>query len=237
MPEADVVLVHSPFLGPSTWRPAAEQLAAAGRHVLVPSLIEAVGDLVPRYDALADTVVAAVADGVPDGAALVVHSGAGPVVPSIVDRAPWPVHAVVFVDATLPHPGRAWLDTAPAELTERLRGLAGPDELLPPWHEWFPAEMVSELLPDARLRAVMTEENPRVRLSYLEEVAPVLAAWEDRPAGYVRLSAAYDDAAAEARRRGWPVVRHDADHLSLMTRPAAGASAVLAVLDQLESEA
>lgn len=233
MPELAVVLVHSPFVGPGTWHPAAGQLAAAGRQVLVPSLIEAVGDLPPHHGTLADAVDAAVADEVPDGAALVVHSGAGPLVPSIVARASWPVHAVVFVDATLPHPGRAWTDTAPAELTEQLRWLAGPDGLLPPWHEWFPAEVIGELLPDARLRAAVTAEIPRVPLSYVEEVAPALDAWEERPAGYVRLSAAYDDAAVEARRRGWPVVRHDADHLSVVTRPAAVAAAVLAVLDQL----
>lgn len=37
------VLVHSPSVGPSTWHPVAEQLAAAGHQVRVPSLLHVGG--------------------------------------------------------------------------------------------------------------------------------------------------------------------------------------------------
>jgi pimeloyl-ACP methyl ester carboxylesterase len=233
MAERTLVLVHSPLVGPSTWRPAAEQLRARGRHAVVPSLAHTVASPPPRYDALAGAVSSALDDCPSETIALVVHSGAGALVPSIVDTAPRLVDAVVFVDATLPYPGRAWVDTVPAERRDELRRLAGPDGLLPPWQEWFPAEVIRDLMPDPQVRAALCAEIPRVPSSYLEEVAPALDAWRERPCGYLQLSAGYDGAAAEARRRGWPVVRHDGHHLSAVTDPAAVASAVLAVLDRL----
>jgi len=46
-------------------------------------------------------------------------------------------------------------------------------------------------------------------------------AWPDDGARYVQLSAAYDDAAAEARARGWPVVGNGSGaHLDVATDPA-----------------
>ena len=42
------VLVHSPSVGPSTWRPVAEHLRAAGYQVRVPSLLHT-GDGSPPF--------------------------------------------------------------------------------------------------------------------------------------------------------------------------------------------
>jgi hypothetical protein len=182
---------------------------------------------------MAAAVLDTVGDDVRDGMALVVHSGAGPVVPAIVARAPHAVRAVVFVDATLPSPGRSWVETAPPELADRLRRLAGPDGVLPPWHEWFPAEAIAELVPDPQVRAAVTAETPRVPLAYLHETSPADDRWRHLPCGYVQLSAAYSDPAAEATRRGWTVVHHDGHHLSTVTEPAAVTTAVLSALDQL----
>ncbi|HXV92753.1 MAG TPA: hypothetical protein VD813_05605 [Pseudonocardia sp.] len=130
---------------------------------------------------------------------------------------------------------QTWTDTVPAELGAELRRLVHPDGLLPPWHEWFPAEVVGGLLPDPRARARICAEVPRVPLGYLQEIAPALDPWRERPCGYLRLSAGYDDAAAEARRRGWPVTRLDGHHLSAVTDPAAVAGAVLALLDRAQA--
>ncbi|MBP2702938.1 alpha/beta hydrolase [Microbispora sp. RL4-1S] len=233
MAEPMIVLVHSPLVGPKTWWPVAERLRARGRSVVVPSLVDTVSSPPPRYLALADTVCSAAEGGPADAMTLVVHSGAGGLVPSIVDRTALPVDAVVFVDATLPYSGQSWMDTAPAELVESLRRSAGPDGFLPPWHEWFPPEAISELLPDPRIRAELCAEIPRVPWAYLEEIAPEVAGWQDRPCGYVRLSDGYDDVTAEAGRRRWPVVRHDGHHLSAVTGPEAVTHAILTLLDRL----
>lgn len=171
--------------------------------------------------------------GATDRVTLVVHSGAGSLVPSIVDLMPDRVEDVVFVDAPLPHPGQAWFDGAPAKISDQLRGLVDADGLLPPWHEWFPAEVVRELLPDAPIRTGLIAEIPRVPLGYFGEIAPVLDAWIVRPCGYVQLSAAYDGAATQARSRGWPVARHEGHHLSTVTEPRVVTDAVLGLADDL----
>lgn len=212
MAEPTLVLVHSPLVGPRTWLPVAARLRALGRPTLVPSLVDAISSAPPRHDALADAVSATVGAGPPGGLVVVAHSGAGSLVPSIVNRARTSTDAVLLVDATLPHPGRAWLDTVPAELGDEVRRMAGPDGLLPPWDEWFPAEIVRDLVPDPQVRAELRAEIPRVPLGYLEEIAPALDGWRERPCGYLRLSAEYEQAAAEARRHGWPVVCHDGHH-------------------------
>jgi hypothetical protein len=224
-----IVLVHSPFVGPSSWSAVADELRREGRTVAVPSLVGALTNPSPLHPALAGAVAAAVSGRV----TLVVHSGAGPLVPAVVDLMPSRIEAVIFVDATPPHPGRTWVDTVPAEMAEQLTGMVGPDGLLPRWHKWFPPDALAELVPDERARAEFCAEVPRVPLRYLEEVAPDSNAWQDVPCGYVQLSAAYEDAAAAARRDGWPVVRVDGHHLSGVTEPAVVAAAVTRISEAM----
>ena len=50
---------------------------------------------------------------------------------------------------------------------------------------------------------------------------PVPDVWPEAGAEYVQLSPAYDDPAAEARRRGWPVTGgSEGAHLDVATAPA-----------------
>jgi hypothetical protein len=226
---AAFALIHSPLLGPSSWQAVAEELRSRGRRVIVPSLLDAITSPPPRVPVLA----AAVATYLDDAAILVVHSGAGPLVPAITDRASSAVDAIVFVDATLPFPGRTWFDVLPAETSAGLRGLAGPDGLLPPWHRWFPEDPIRDLVPDVATRSTLVADIPRVPLDYFEEIAPAFGGWDQRPCGYVRLSAAYDAAAADARGRGWPVLRHEGHHLSGVTEPETVADAIVAMSERL----
>jgi hypothetical protein len=228
MGAAEIVLVHSPFVGPNSWSAVGEELRRGGRSVVVPSLVDALTDPAPLHPALARAVVEAASERV----TLVVHSGAGPLVPVVVDLMPAQIESVIFVDATLPHPGRTWVDTVPAELAEQLTGRAA-DGLLPKWHEWFAPEALAELVPDERERSGFCADVPRVPLRYLQEVAPGTNAWRDLPCGYVQLSAMYEDAAADARRAGWPVARVDGHHLSGVTEPAVVAAAVGRMSDAL----
>ncbi|HZD72743.1 MAG TPA: alpha/beta fold hydrolase [Actinomycetota bacterium] len=216
-----VVLVHSPLVGPLTWLPAADQLRAAGHRVAVPSLTGVLGAGPPYYRKLASRVAEAIRQPDPSQPLILVgHSGAGALLPAVAEATDTPVAAAVFVDAILPHPGAAWFDSAPAALGEQLRGLVRHGRL-PPWHEWFPPEAVSELLPEERLRRRFIADLPRVPLAYFEEVAPLTPGWPAVSCGYLQLSAAYADAADEAARRGWLLVREPADHLAMLTRPAA----------------
>ncbi|MPY78988.1 MAG: alpha/beta fold hydrolase [Actinophytocola sp.] len=210
-------LVHSPLVGPSTWAATASCVRRDGHRVVVPSLAGVVAGGPPYYARLADTAAAAIAE-VGGPCVLVGHSGAGPLLPAIAEALGDDVRAAVFVDALLPHPGRSWFDTAPAELRERLSGLAHAG-WLPPWHEWFPPGTVDALLPDATVRESFFAEIPTLPLAYFEEVAPDAPSWHTVRCGYLRLSAAYDERANEAEQRGWWVHREDADHLAMLTQP------------------
>jgi hypothetical protein len=52
------------------------------------------------------------------------------------------------------------------------------------------------------------------------------------PCSYVRLSPAYDTAAAAARELGWPVVELDSHHLGAVTSPDEVAAALVPLLSR-----
>lgn len=216
------VLVHSPFLGPTSLRP----LATALPHpTVLPSLTGAVVGA-PPYE---PRITAAVAQAVPpDELVLVGHSGAGPLLPGIATVLGPSVRALLFLDASLPTPGRSWTDEAPAELTRQLAELAE-HGVLPPWNEWFDADLLRTLVPDDSLRHQLVAELPRVPLAFTEE--PRSGAGWTGPAGYLRLSAAYENAAELAGRHGWPIRRIDSHHLAPTSRPDEVAAALVELLD------
>jgi hypothetical protein len=224
-----LVLLHSPLVGPLTWQPAATSLRAAGYRVAVPSLAGVLDTGPPFYRKLAGRVAATIRQANPAPAVVLVgHSGAGALLPAAAEAAGMPVATVVFVDAILPHPGVSWLETAPPALREQLGGLAS-DGQLPAWHQWFPPDVVSQLLPEEDLRRRFIAELPRLPLAYFEEPAPTVSGWPPAHCGYLRLSGAYDGVADEAKRHGWLVVRESADHLAMLTRPAT----IAGLLDRL----
>jgi hypothetical protein len=228
-PTPMLVLLHSPLVGPLTWQPAATSLCAAGYHVAVPSLTGVVDTGPPYHRKLASRVAETIRQANPTGAVVLIgHSGAGALLPAVAEAAGTPVAAAVFVDAILPHPGASWFDTAPPVLREQLHGLAR-DGRLPAWHQWFPPDALTELVPEEDLRRRFIAELPRLPLAYFAERAPVVGGWPPARCGYLRLSEAYDGEADEAERHGWLVVREPADHLAMLTRPAA----ISGLLDRL----
>jgi Alpha/beta hydrolase family len=228
-----LVLLHSPLVGPLTWEPVAERLRNAGRAVVVPSLAGVTDGGPPYYRRLAARVAGEVV-GACAGSRVVLagHSGAGALLPAIADEiavaGDAAVRGAIFVDAILPHAGQTWFETAPVSLGEHLVSLAR-EGVLPRWNEWFPAEAVSALMPEAALRQRFVADLPELPLAYFYETAPLVPGWPPAHCAYLRLSEAYDEFAAEAERLGWPVRREDADHLAMLTQP----DRIAAVLDQL----
>lgn len=229
-----IVLMHSPLVGPLAWRPVADELCGRGYEVIMPGLSDAFAGRPPYYQALARAVHDALRLPDPARALLVPHSGAGPLVPPTVAALGERAAGVVFVDASLPHPGASWLDSAAAELAQQLRQLST-DGLLPPWNEWFPPGTVDALLPDPDVRSRFTAELPRVPLAYFEERAPVGEHWRRLPGAYLRLSEMYEGAAEHAGRNGWPVSRFDGHHLSMLTDPYVVTDHLEALLLQVSS--
>ncbi|MFC1401423.1 MULTISPECIES: hypothetical protein [Streptacidiphilus] len=226
------VLVHSPSVGPSTWRPVAERLAEAGYDARVPSLLD-VGTGPPPYW---PAVVAAVREDLTAVPAdrplvLVAHSNAGLFLPLIragLDgtdggdgRPRRQVVGSVFVDAALPARDGA-TPVAPPELLEFLRGKSV-DGLLPRWTDWWDEADIAPMFADATTRRTVVDEQPRLPLAYYRQTIPVPAGWDDHPCSYLLFGPPYEAEAAEARDRGWRVAHLPGEHLHQIVDPEATA--------------
>jgi len=155
-----VVLVHSPLLGPSTWRWVAEQLGARGHHVAVPDLRAAASAGDPQ------ALVAAAAATAPEEPALLVgHSGAGWLLPSISGAMPVRPRRLVFADAGIPP--CAGTTTVSVDFLPQLRRLAH-HGVLPRWSKWWGRDALAELLPDPARRRTILDELPQVPLAFFE---------------------------------------------------------------------
>ena len=216
---AAFVLVHSPSVGPSTWTPVAERLAAAGTTAVVPSLLGVADGEPPAWPRVAQAVAAQIAllpPGLP--VVLVAHSNAGLFLPVIAQASPRPVAGFVFVDAALPARDGT-TPVAPPHFLELLRGKAV-DGRLPQWTTWWDEADVAPMFPDAQTRAVVEAEQPRLPLSYYEQRIPAPAGWDGRPCGYLLFDEdAYGEEASEAAGRGWTVDRLTGLHLHQLVDP------------------
>ncbi|MEU3338262.1 alpha/beta hydrolase [Streptomyces sp. NPDC002144] len=222
------VLVHSPSVGPSTWRPVADHLTAAGHEVRVPSLLHVGAGGPPFWP----RVAAAVRDDlrqVPTDSpvTLVAHSNAGLFLPMIRAGLERPVAASVFVDAALPARSGATPVASP-ELLGFLRPMAVGGRL-PRWTDWWEEADVAPMLPDPEVRRAVVQEQPTLPLSYYEQRIPVPAGWDDHPCSYLLFGPPYDDLAAEARGRGWRVVHLPGAHLHQLVDPAGTARHLVAL--------
>lgn len=226
---ARLVLLHSPLLGPLSWTAACGLLRERGLTAEAPAWprLSSLGE--GTYGDLAEGVAAA---GLRGGgpAVLVAHSGAGPLVPEVARRADGAVAGVIYCDAILPHPGRAWFDMAPPGLAAQL--LAGAVHgQLPAWGDWWPPGALARLVPDEGIRRALLDELEPIPVGFFEEPAPATAV-EPRGA-YLQLSGAYEDEARQAVRRGWPVVRLPLHHLAMLTHAEAVAGAIQGLAERL----
>lgn len=105
------------------------------------------------------------------------------------------------------------------------------DGLLHKWLDWWPDDVVRDLVPDTGMRSRLLADMPRLARAFYDEVVPVPAGWSSDANGYLQLSAAYDGDLRTAVERDWPVVSPDADHLSIVTAPGE----VLTALVELEA--
>lgn len=232
-----VVLVHSPLVGPFTWSMVAQHLqAVVGRDVLVPTLGDS-GQTPPAYwqqhAASLQRALAPIPHERP--LALVGHSAAGPLLPTLAQAAGHPVTAYLFVDAGLPHPGHNHLDemdaTSPA-FAHELRTQLAAGARYPNWSD----EELREELPDGHARQrLLAEMQPRP-LGFFEEVMPDVPEWPDAPCGYLMLSEGYRPALEQAQAAGWPSRIFQAGHFHMLVDPAAVAVALADLLRQLDEQ-
>ncbi|MGY0020880.1 alpha/beta hydrolase [Streptomyces sp. YJ-C3] len=213
------VLVHSPSVGPATWRPVADRLRAAGHQARVPSLLHVAADAPPFWPG----IVRAVRDDLRHVPAdqpvvLVAHSNAGLFLPVIRSGLDQPVTGSVFVDAALPA-RTGPTPVAPSELLDLLRPMAV-DGVLPRWTDWWDEADTAPMFADPAMRRTVVEEQPTLPLSYYEQHIPVPDGWDDHPCSYLLFGPPYEDLCAEARARGWRVAHLPGAHLHQLVDPA-----------------
>jgi pimeloyl-ACP methyl ester carboxylesterase len=211
-----LLLVHSPLVGCTSWDLVAAELTRAGHEIGVPDLTGTVR-AGPPYCLRQAEVIAGGAAGEP--VILIGHSGAGPLLAAAGAMIGQSLRGYIFVDAGLPAPGQSWLQTVPPDLAAQLRQMTDAQGWLPPWPAWWGEEVLAKLLPDPAARQAFTASCPRLPIAMFEEIYPPAPHWPDAPAAYLQLSEAYQDEAATARKRGWPVAQLISHHLAPLTQP------------------
>ncbi len=219
---ATTVLIHSPLVGPTSWRWVADGLSKLSHTVIVPSLLD--GAAAGSWELRVDAAAAQTATG-DDEVVLVGHSGAGPLLPLIGDAMKRRPRQLVFVDAGVP-PEHGDTALIPDDFAAHVRSLAR-NGVVPPWSDWFGPEAIAALVPDAERRRAVVADMPEIPLRYFDARIILPEGWSDATNGAsVLLSAIYRPDALEARSRGWPVVDLDGGHMDVVTRPAQVADAI-----------
>jgi pimeloyl-ACP methyl ester carboxylesterase len=221
MTPSTLVLVHSPLVGPSTWRPFEDTARAAGLDVVRPDLTGVDDAGRPAWHHLVDTTVEAVSDR--SGLVVIGHSGAGAVLPAIGHRLADRVRTLVFVDAIIPPAVGEHRASEP--FLDFLDDIVV-DGLLPQWLDWWPPDVGTSLVPSPTDLDELRADMPRLHRSFYDDPVPVPPDWTSGPCAYLRSSPAYDDELRRAGEFGWPTATTDGSHLSVFTDPAAVFAAV-----------
>ncbi len=219
-----LVLVHPPLLAPVVFSRLAPLLEASGHEVAVPDLRAAVttGPVDAWWQRAVSTLLAAM----PDAEGVVAHSGAGALVPPLLDRLPR-AGAVVLVDAVLP-PAAGVHTTSPG-VRAMVSDLAV-GGVLPPWTSWWPPGVLEAELPDDGDRAALAQAAPELPVVFYDVDVPAPAGWEPAARSSLRLSPGYQAEADEAAARGWCVESLDGQHLDVLTRAPEVAAALQRLL-------
>ena len=226
-----IVLIPSPLVGLYSWSLVHGELTERGWETLVSVDLR---DPLGRQPCWQRTVggVQAALDDVPDGQPIVLvgHSGAGPLLPAAAAAAVrLPISAYLFVDAGLSHPGTSRLDAIADEdaaSAAELRAALDAGLRFPAWTDDDLRPIVSD--PDRR-RSLLEELRPRGRGYWTEEL-PRISGWPNAPCGYLQFSAAYQSAAENARRAGWPTRYLAASHFHQLVDPSGVADALVELL-------
>ena len=232
---ATYVLIHSPLVGPLTWRLVQRELTKQGREAVCPALRDEGADERPFWQQHAEALAQGLADLPADGRIiLVAHSGAGPLLPVMAQAAARPVAAYVFVDAGIPRSQASRLDLMRLQdqpWTEAFHQALLQGDRYPTWRE----EDLRSVIPDVDLRQqVVAETNPRA-LPFFAEPIPVFAGWPDAPCAFIKFSSPYDWDYQEAKRAGWYAREVSGGHFHMLVDAAGVTAVLLQAIQALES--
>lgn len=228
------VLIHSPLVGPLTWKLVADEMRQRHIEVLVPTLIDSPDSKKPYWEQHAESISEALAH-VPQNISLtlVAHSGAGPLLPAIRHLLPNPINAYLFVDAGLPGDGATRLDLMNAEESDWAKEFQAYLEDGGSFPNWS-SDDLQEILPDEKLRAQMVAELQPRALDFFTEPIPVFKGWPDAPCVYILFSGPYKTAEVEAGKAGWPTYELEAGHFHMLVEARAVTDLIVEAVKRVE---
>jgi hypothetical protein len=215
------VLIHSPLVGPLTWKLVADDMQRKDIEVVVPTLVDSPDSKESYWKQHTESVAQALRSISKDTpVTLVAHSGAGPLLPVMRRSIPNPVHAHVFVDAGLPDDDATRLDLMRSEESDWAQQLQAYLEGGGRFPNWSSDDLL-EIIPKQSLREQMLAEIQPRALDFFTEPIPVFKGWPDAPCVYILLSEPYRRAAVQARKFGWPTYELEAGHFHMLVDPKA----------------
>jgi hypothetical protein len=227
------VLIHSPLVGPLTWKLVADEMRQRGIEVVLPTLVDSPDSKEPYWKQHAESVAQALTQLPRDtSVTLVAHSGAGPLLPAIRKSIANPIHTYLFVDAGIPHNGATRLELMNSEdsdwakeFQEYLEG----GGYFPNWS----VDDLQEIIPDESLRAQMIAEIHARALDFFTEPIPIFEGWPDAPCVYILFSEPYKRAAVQARESGWLTYELEAGHFHMLVDAKAVTNLIIEAVNKL----
>lgn len=217
-------LIHSPLVGASCWMYVADCLRAMKTAVIVPTLQQS-DSATPFWQQHAISAAQQIDQAASKEVILVGHSGAGPLLPAIGERLRVAPQGYIFVDAGLPMNGKSRLEMMRLESVEWAEGLEShllANGRFPQWRD----DDLKSLIPNPERRErLLADLQPRA-YPFFNEPINFSDGWKEKPCGYIWWSEPYEFHAAEAERRGWPVLRQDAGHFHMLVDETAVAQAI-----------
>ena len=227
------VLIHSPLVGPLTWKLVADQMRQMEIDIVVPTLVDSPDSGEPFWKQHAESVSQALAQIPKDTlVTLVAHSGAGPLLPAIRGALANPVNAYAFVDAGIPRDGATRLDLMNSEDSDWSKQFQEYLESGGHFPDWS-FDDLQEIIPDDKLRAQMVAEIRPRALDFFTEPIPVFDGWPDAPCVYILFSEPYKRAAVQARESGWPTYELEAGHFHMLVDANAVTNLILEAVNKL----
>lgn len=226
------VLIHSPLVGSLTWKLVSQQLEKSGYRCVLPELTTEAG-VMPYWKQHVDSILKMVAL-LPEDAELVfaAHSGAGVLLPLIAKYVERPGATYIFVDADIPRNGTSRLDLFPMPKDAEQFRQAASAGLLPTWKE----KDLLEVIPNPGLRRAFVAELHPLPLAVYEEPLPVEINWSEMPYGYIQFSSSYQQAAQQAKNRGWPYLQILGNHFHTLVDPSAVAQGLVSLRQAIDNK-
>ncbi|MEM8725593.1 MAG: NADPH:quinone oxidoreductase family protein [Pseudomonadota bacterium] len=226
MKPAEIVLLHSPLVGPHSIEPTRAELERRGFPAITPAAVRDQGslkwrdwpaDLLRRLPKLESPV-------------FIGHSMASLLAARLA--ADHPRSGMICLDGDIP---RATGPTPPIAESFHpvIDQLPRKDVILPPWHKWWPIDPFEGWPASDAQKAQITSDIPQLRHDWLSDNFE-MPAWDHAAKGLIRLCAWFDAEANRAEQMGWPTVRVDGIHLYPAVEPVETADAIIACLERME---